>query len=175
MNDVEGLRWWQRETTLTPARAAFFGLALGWIAVTVVLIATPGGFSGREVLGYFLGSAFIGATSGYWTSLSADPVRQDRLHRATRTLTFLTLYGSLVFFPRFWWVMFATDVGVGLMILGFVCGMVLYVTAAAIGLAQLASYLASPRSGKKPPAGAEVGGVWDHDLDRGGPAFGLGG
>ena len=54
----------------------------------------------------------------------------------------------------------------------------MYATAAAFGVAHLfeslAGRLAPPKSSGKPQGGA-AGGVWDHDLDRGQPAFGRGG
>ncbi len=179
MIDVDGLPWWKRRYPSSPAQTVLFCLAMAWVAVTVVMIATPGGFSFNEVLGYYLGFGFIGATSGYQVSISADPTRAERIGRATRVMIFLALFGSLVFFPRLWWAMFSTNSWVGLMLLGAIGGLVMYATAAAFGVAHLVGYLsgrlAPPEPAGKPRDGSAAGGVWDRDLDRGGPALGHGG
>ena len=122
MNDDAGLPWWKRRFSPTPAQTTLFGLAMAWVAITIVMIATPGGFSIREVLGYYLGFGIIGATGGYQASISSDPARAERISRATRVLTFLALFGSAVFFPRFWWVIFSTGLGPGLMFVGSPAG-----------------------------------------------------
>jgi pimeloyl-ACP methyl ester carboxylesterase len=158
-------RWplWTWKRGLTPGGAVLFGVAIGGAIATVAAFTPPRDFTLGFLSILLLGIVPFTGIFGYILWLSRDPVREHRLRRLTGLVAFPTVLGLLIAFPDFWW---KAGPQMGVMLMGFVCAMALFVVAAGMATAHLVGHVAySFRRSTKPGVNLRTDGVWDRELD----------
>jgi hypothetical protein len=160
---------WKRRFSIAPGTATLLGIALGCAVATISAFLPPRVCSYGEYSILLLSLVPIAGISGYGMWLSGDPSRHRRLEKISQSVMLPAILWLFAAFPNFWLSM-ASVLGPGmfLMFIGFVCGLVVCVVIAGVGLAHFVGYLTSfvQRGGKvggNPPAE----GLWDRELDGG--------
>ena len=163
---------------LWPTQAKHPGSAAGrtWIGFWIGLCIAPVGMvepTGLAPLKLMLTLALAfplgGAIFGYLVFLGCEPTRWERFDRVWCRVTIGATIGLLVLFPGFWLQAVALSPFVALLLLGMIHPVAMFAVGAAWGLHHLfRSCVGVPtKSSAKPPAR----GVWDADLDQGGPGW----
>ena len=146
------------------------GMALGFAVATLCASLPPRDFS----YGYYLILLGVGVPSagifGYILWLADEPARYGRLERITQRFAIPAILLLLFVFV---FSGFRRDVTLSMtlpalgMLMGFVCGLVMFAVAAWLGVMHFVGYLAtSARRGSKSGVDTAEGGVWDRELDR---------
>jgi cytochrome bd-type quinol oxidase subunit 2 len=169
MSNVKRQPSWNRTYIVSPRAATLLGVAIGLAVATVAAFAPPRDFS-YSFLSILLVTIppFCGI-AGYILWLSGEPRRYELFERITRMIAFPAMLGLLVAFSAFWWKTgHAIRPGTAVMLMGFICGLAMFVVGAGWGTIHFVGYLASSWARSiKARARSSAAGVWDRELDEG--------
>jgi hypothetical protein len=158
-----GFSPWRRKWGLTAGESALLGLVIGWAVAIVAAFMPPRDFSLGFLSLMLLSIGPFGGTTGYIFWLACDPQRGRRLQEVASLLAVLTVLGSLVLMPGFWWTLGRRGPHFIPVFMGLFASVAVLVVGAGMGLVHLVRHLICVL-GRKGLTRADR--LWDRDLDQ---------